>query len=146
MPKGFEIRRTDPRFAEHMHTHWRHQDFESFEAYEQLIHILPGYAIFETPPNVGEEGQDPRGKAHPTEAPVSWVQLGRNNTMSNTFTLPGYRRRGLAQAVTLALAAHVTRQSGKASVYVSDENESSVAFHKRLGFTRECAIGWQAFS
>ncbi|XP_063606964.1 uncharacterized protein LOC134781656 [Penaeus indicus] len=145
LPKGFEIRRTDPQFAEHMRTHWKYHDFESLEAYEQLIHVLPGYAIFETP-NAEEESQDPRGKAHPTGPPVSWVQLGRNNTMSNTFTHPEYRRRGFAQAVTLALAAHVTRQSGKASVYVSEENEASVAFHKQLGFTCECTVGWQAFS
>ncbi|XP_047472627.1 uncharacterized protein LOC125027574 isoform X2 [Penaeus chinensis] len=145
LPKGFEIRRTDPQFAEHMRTHWRYQDFESIEAYEQLIHVLPGYAIFETP-KADEESQDPRGKAHPTGAPVSWVHMSRSNTMGNTFTHPEYRRRGLAQAVTLALAAHVTRQSGKVSVYVSDENEASVAFHKRLGFTRECTVGWQAFS
>lgn len=129
-----------------MHTNWKYQDFESLEAYRQVVRVLPGYAVYRTPTNTDEESQHSGENAYPTGAPVSWVQLNRNNKLSNTFTLPEYRRRGLAQAVTLALAAHVTRQSGRASLYINDDNEASATFHKRLGFTRECAVTWQAFS
>ncbi|XP_069977280.1 uncharacterized protein [Penaeus vannamei] len=55
LPKGFEIRRTEPQFAEHMHTYWKYQDFESLEAYEQVVRVLPGYAVYRTPTNTDEE-------------------------------------------------------------------------------------------
>lgn len=130
-----------------MHLYWRHKEFESLEAYKQLVRGLPGYAIFRTAVGADEENQDlKRRKAHPNGTPVSWVQLGRSNSMGNTFTIPEYRRRGLAQVVTLALANHVIRLGSKASVYICDENKASILFHERLGFGRKCAISWQPYS
>ena len=49
---------------------------------------------------------------------------------------PGYRRRGLAAAVTTALIAHAAgRGADRVYLQVEDDNEPALALYRRLGFT-----------
>ncbi|MPC60315.1 hypothetical protein E2C01_054356 [Portunus trituberculatus] len=74
------------------------------------------------------------------ETLVSWVRTTKNGWMGNTYTLPHYRRRGLASTATLALARQMLQESIFAIVAIENTNTASIKFHEGLGFKRQCAI------
>ncbi|KAG7166232.1 uncharacterized protein LOC121869617 [Homarus americanus] len=157
LPEGFRLGPINTRHAQHLCSHWEYRRLSTLENYTRVLATLPGYAVYPTQGEgeaagyslSGAETERDSGASGEGECeapPVAWAHLSQVNTISNVFTLEGYRRLGLGGAATLALAAHLLQEEHRVSSYVNDYNYASIKFHEHLGFTKECPLGWQMFS
>lgn len=71
-------------------------------------------------------------KANTNAKGVNWNQIG------GVYTLPKYRRCGIAFATVATLVRHIHNAENKnASLFVKRENEAALALYKKLGFKKE---------
>ncbi|XP_045127558.1 uncharacterized protein LOC123514041 [Portunus trituberculatus] len=78
------------------------------------------------------------------ETLVSWIRTSKYGFMGSTFTLPQYRRRGLAGTATLILTRQLMQEGLLPAVMIEKNNTASISFHGDLGFVRQCALSMVA--
>ncbi|XP_064114073.1 uncharacterized protein LOC135220653 isoform X2 [Macrobrachium nipponense] len=147
LPEGFELRGLREEHCGIMHDHWDYNFSETADAYRGFLRALPGLGVFQT----SDEHQRTRGGQHSSQggnsldSPVAWSHISPFNVLTNTYTLPEYRGKKLALAVTLALAKTSIQETGFAAASISDDNYPSIKLHESAGFTRQHPLGYQYF-
>ncbi|XP_066968920.1 uncharacterized protein [Macrobrachium rosenbergii] len=133
LPEGFEFRDLTEEHAEFLLDHWQYKHISTLHRYRCMRRTLPGVGVFKTSHgnNNGE--------------PVAWAQLSFWNMYTNTFTLPQYRRQGLAAMATLALARKSLEKTGVALAPIFPDNVPSAEMHLKLGFKRSVVIANQSY-
>ncbi|XP_076069326.1 glycine N-acyltransferase-like protein 1 [Oratosquilla oratoria] len=131
LPSGMWIGCLDKSHADLVQGNWRYGYSETRESILYLLEKLPSAAVY-----VGD-GDSAR--------PVSWIQSYRYGSLGNTFTLPEYRRKGLASAVTLTLAKKVAACGRPVYLMIEDYNEDSKRMHEKMGFRKACLMTWHFF-
>lgn len=132
LPPGFTMRPLRPEDTPTVRSWWKYNWSETYAALSSLLGCLASVGVFE---EAAEGGEGDRKL-------VSWIHQYKNGYMGNTFTLPEYRRLGLARGATLALAREAI-ESGRPPYLVIDEtNTDSILFHEKIGFKKQCGVGW----
>ena len=143
--------------TDYMRQYWKYNGSETKEGYRNLVAKLTSIGAFQCKSQVGGENvakgtpSSEEEEANSTSEdtlgyPVAWSQLGIFNCFKNTFTLPEHRRKGLANAVTLALARKCMEDTGVASSTVVVDNELSKAIHEKLGFIRQHKVRFHYYT
>ncbi|XP_064116691.1 uncharacterized protein LOC135222534 [Macrobrachium nipponense] len=141
LPKGFDFRDLTEEHAEFLLDYWEYKHASTPHKYRCMRRVLPGIGVFKTSDgNANNEG------AENGDQPVAWAQLSFWNMYTNTFTLPQYRRQGLAAMATLALARKSLEKTGLALAPISANNAPSAGMHLKLGFKPSIVIANQSYS
>lgn len=74
-------------------------------------------------------------------APVSWILTHSNGSQGALYTMPQYRRRGLAQFVTATRLA-AAPPGLRSFVYVTEGNSASEALWESRGWTKGWEVTW----
>ena len=137
LPSVYHMTRLKEEDASKVWTHWDLNHFDSEGRIRQNITHFPSVGIRERgTTNSAESSQETDGTL------VSWICTNKFGWMGNTFTLPQYRRRGLAGMATVALARQLLQEGLLASVAIENKNIGSIKFHESLGFKRQNATSW----
>ncbi|XP_076069817.1 uncharacterized protein LOC143041693 isoform X3 [Oratosquilla oratoria] len=131
LPSGMWFGCLDKSHTDLVQENWRYGNLETREIVSYYLEKLPSAAIFVS------DGDSAR--------PVSWIQSYKLGSIGNTFTLPEYRRKGLASAVTLTLAKKVAAIGRPVYLMIEDYNEDSKRMHEKMGFRKACLMKWHFF-
>ncbi|XP_042879495.1 uncharacterized protein LOC122257950 [Penaeus japonicus] len=134
LPEGFTVGSLRAEDIDTLQSWWKYNWSESALALASLLSHLPSIAVFKEAGEGDAGGGDRRL--------VSWIHHYKNGSMGNTFTLPEYRRLGLARCATLALAYKNIESGRRAYVFIDEVNTDSILFHEKTGFKKQCGIGW----
>ncbi|XP_068244576.1 uncharacterized protein [Palaemon carinicauda] len=149
LPDGYELRDLNEEHAEFILDHWEYKHITSVDHYRCMRRALPGIGVFKTggvsKGNDEDLTQDNSVNLNTTDNPVAWAQFSFLNLYTHTFTLPEFRRQGLAAVATLALAKKSLENTGMALSTIFAHNESSVKMHLKLGFVRMFDVGAQHY-
>lgn len=136
LPPGFTMGPLRPEDTLTVRSWWKYNWSESYAALSAFINHLPSVGVF----TEDEEG----GASEGDRKLVSWIHQYKNGNMGNTFTLPEYRRLGLARCATLALARKIIESGLPANLVIDETNIDSILFHEKIGFKKQCGVGWNA--
>ncbi|XP_064115276.1 uncharacterized protein LOC135221442 [Macrobrachium nipponense] len=142
-----------------MYNHWENNFCETTDAYRGFLRAFPGVGVFQTNDHcngiadsqVSNEHQRTQGGEYLSQgdnlsdSPVAWSHISPYNVLSNTYTMPGYRCKKLALAVTLILAKTSIQKTGYAAACILDDNYASIKLHESVRFTRQHPFGDQYF-
>ena len=73
---------------------------------------------------------------------VAWGLLHDDGSMGFLHVIEGYRGKGLARAITFALARRVLRLGQTPFLYIVKTNTPSIRLTESMGFTRGGEFGW----
>ncbi|XP_068244032.1 uncharacterized protein [Palaemon carinicauda] len=149
LPDGYELRDLNEEHAKFILDHWEYKHTTSLDRYRCMRKIIPAIGVFKTgcaSKGNGEDlTQDNSVNLNTTDYPIAWAQLSFLNLYTHTFTIPEYRRQGLAAVATLALAKKSLENTGVALSTIFPHNEISVKMHLKLGFVRLFDVGDQHY-
>ncbi|XP_068244573.1 uncharacterized protein [Palaemon carinicauda] len=140
LPNGFELRDLTEEHAEFIREHWQYKHAIPLDSYRLMRKILPGIGVFKT----GDGNDSEMTKM--SKEPVAWAQLSFYNMYTHTFTLPQYRRLGLASVATLALAKRSLELTGVALSAIGLDNQLSINMHVKLGFKRITISSYRSYN
>ncbi|XP_063615027.1 uncharacterized protein LOC134788112 [Penaeus indicus] len=136
LPPGFTMGPLRPEDTPTVRSWWKYSWSESYAVLLAHINHLPSVGVYKD----GEDG----GASEGDRKLVSWIQQYKNGNMGNTFTLPEYRRLGLARCATLALSRKNIESGRPAYLVIDETNTDSILFHEKIGFKKQCGVGWNA--
>ncbi|XP_076052440.1 uncharacterized protein LOC143031934 isoform X2 [Oratosquilla oratoria] len=143
VPEGMKLGSLSSHHIPTIQDMWKTSHTEGPEMFKVLITELPTAAIFLDDVDNSGDSTDTDNSASPiTDRVVAWAHLYKHGAMGNTFTLPMFRRRGLASIVTIALARKVMSLDHPAYVIIRDGNHISQALHEKIGFKKTCPVQW----
>ncbi|CAF0950718.1 unnamed protein product [Rotaria sp. Silwood1] len=73
---------------------------------------------------------------------VSWCLTQFDGSFGMAFTIPEFRRLGLATLLNIQLASELFKMQERVFCFVIRENEASCKMLKKLGYHQTCAVDW----
>lgn len=110
-----------PRHAGFALSKWAYGEGESIPQYEEVLRKLPASAAYQE-------------HDYEEENPVSWAITFNHGSIGMTYTLPEFRRLGLATAIEIGLCRKLLEVGLRPCIDVDMHNEISVDLHHRAGF------------
>lgn len=77
---------------------------------------------------------------------VSWCLTQFDGSIGMVFTLPEFRRHGLAALLNVRLTSELIKLQGRAFCYVIRDNQTSLKMFSKLGYEQTCTVDWIQFT
>lgn len=110
-----------------------HNKGECVNQYEDRLKKLPSAAAYKE-----DDSQQ--------ENPVSWTMLYTYGTFGMTYTLPEFRRKGLATLVEVELCRKLLELGLFAFGDIEFHNTNSIEMHKKAGFSLKTKVSYAGYS
>ncbi|XP_070537184.1 glycine N-acyltransferase-like [Ptychodera flava] len=120
LPKNLKTAPLELEHAHAMHAAYEYGEPPPLSRFENTIRYQQNLAIF-----------------NEKDEPISWAVVKEYGDIGMTYTVPSYRRQGLASFLTAKLVVMALQANEIPFITISRLNEASAAMHTKLGFKRQ---------